>query len=93
MSLNYSPELLTLMVSEKKLGLFYHESMGANDTLSVANLDLMGNFDKIYVDNHYALLHTKYRSCRTHGFRKDDFLKSFSPFSLWRLMTLRIWPV
>ena len=40
MSLNYSPELLSLMVSEKNFGLFfYYESMGANDTWSVANLD------------------------------------------------------
>ena len=30
---------------------------------------------RIYVGNHYALLHTKYGSCRLQGFREEDFLK------------------
>ena len=32
---------------------------------------------RIYVGDHLTLLHTKYISCRPHGFRDEDFL-SFS---------------
>ena len=32
-----------------------------------------GIVDRIYLGNHNALLHTKYKSCRSHGFREEDF--------------------
>ena len=41
-----------------------------------ANLNPRGMVGRIDVVNHYALQHTKYRSCRLHGFR-EDFLKLF----------------
>ena len=36
-----------------------------------------GMVGRIYVVNHYALLHSKYRSCRFMV--SKDFLKSYSP--------------
>ena len=30
---------------------------------------------RVYVGDHLKLLHTKYRSCGSHGFRKEDLLK------------------
>ena len=30
---------------------------------------------RIYVGDHYTLLHTKYISCWPHGFREEDFLR------------------
>ena len=64
------------MVSKDFLIIFY-DSMGANDPLGVAaaNLNPRGMAGRIYVMNHYTLLHTKYRSCGLHGFRR--FLKPF----------------
>ena len=53
--------------------------MGANDPWGVASLDCMGLTGRIYVRDHYTLLHTKYISCGPHGFREEDFL-SFSHF-------------
>ena len=49
--------------------------MAANGPLGVvaANLNPRGMVGRIYVVNHYALLHTKYRSCSFHGFREDIF--------------------
>ena len=51
--------------------------MRANDPRGVASLDSRGLIGRIYVGDHYILLHTKYISSRTHGFREEDFL-SFS---------------
>ena len=34
--------------------------MGANDTKGVASLDLRGLTGRIYVEDHFTLLHTKY---------------------------------
>ena len=63
------------MVSEEFLIIFFYEFIAANDPLGVvvANLNHMGMVGRIYVVNHYALLHTKYRCCRLHGFREDCF--------------------
>ena len=44
----------------------------------VASLDHRGLIGRIYVGDHYTLLHTKYISSGPHGFREEDFL-SFSP--------------
>ena len=45
----------------------------------MANLDPKGLIGRIYVGDHYTLLHTKYISSRPHGFREEDFL-SFSHY-------------
>ena len=58
------------MVSEKILLEKSHcESMGANDTKGMANLDTRGMVGRIYVRDPVALLHTKYISCGPHGFK------------------------
>ena len=41
-----------------------------------ANLNRRGMVDRIYVVNHNALLHTKYRSCRLHV---SEIFLSYSP--------------
>ena len=45
----------------------------------MANLDPRGLIGRIYVGDHYTLLHTKYRSSGPHGFREEDFV-SFSHY-------------
>ena len=52
--------------------------MGANHPWDVASLDPRDLIGRIYVGDHYTLLHTKYISNRPHGFRKE-FL-SFSHY-------------
>ena len=51
--------------------------MGANDPLGVASLGSRGLIHRIYVGDHKTLLHTKYVSCRHHGFRGEDFFNFF----------------
>ena len=66
------------MVSEEDLLSFFHyKSVGVNDPRGMANLDPRGMVGRIYVGDHYTLLYTKYMSCRTHGFREEDFFKVF----------------
>ena len=43
----------------------------------MANLDPRGLIGRIYVEDHYTLLHTKYISSGPHGFREEDFLSFF----------------
>ena len=52
------------MVSEKKIFLcFSHcKSMGANDPRGGAIFDPRGMIGRIYIEDHYTLLHTKYES-------------------------------
>ena len=45
----------------------------------MANLDPQGLIGRIYVGDHYTLLHIKYISCGPHGFREEDFV-SFSHY-------------
>ena len=45
----------------------------------MANLDPRSLIGRIYVGDHYTLLHTKYISSGSHGFREEDFL-SFSHY-------------
>ena len=66
-----------LKVSEKNI-FFHYKSMGSNDPVGPAKLDPNGMVGTIYVGDHQTLLHTKYRSCRPHGFREEDFLSYFS---------------
>ena len=53
--------------------------MGANDPRGVTSLGPRGLIGRIYVGDHYTLLHTKYVSCMPHGFREEDF-SSFSHY-------------
>ena len=53
--------------------------MGANEPLGVANLDPRGMVGRIYVRDHLTLLHTKYLSSVSYGFREEDFW-SFSHY-------------
>ena len=53
--------------------------MGADDPWGMASLNLRGLIGKIYVGDHKTLLHTKYISSGSHGFRVEDFL-SFSHY-------------
>ena len=71
------------MVSEKKIFLCFshYKSMGANDPWGVASLGPRGLIGRIYVGDHYTLLHTKYISSGPHGFRED-----FSSFSYYKSM-------
>ena len=40
----------------------------------MVSLEPRGLIGRIYVGDHYTLLHTQYISCGLHGFREEDFL-------------------
>ena len=46
----------------------------------MANLDPRGLIGRIYVGDHYTLLHTKYISPGPHGFREEDIFFKFSQY-------------
>ena len=54
---------LGLVVSEKKIVLCFSHiiSMGANDPRGGAIFDYRGMVGRIYKEDHYTLLHTKYK--------------------------------
>ena len=59
----------------------------------VASSEPRGLIGRIYVGDHYALLHTKYISSGPHGFREEDFLsfsyyKSMGDNDSWGLASL-----
>ena len=58
---------------EDFLSFSHYKSMGANDPRDMASLDSRGLIGRIYVVDHYTLLHTKYISSGPHGFREEDF--------------------
>ena len=60
-------------IEEDFLSFSHYKSMGDNDPLGMASLGPRGLIGRIYVWDHLTLLHTKYVSCRPHGF-KEDFL-------------------
>ena len=47
--------------------------MGANDPRGGAIFDPRGIIGRIYIEDHYTLLHTKYESFGLCGFGEDDF--------------------
>ena len=51
--------------------------MGANDPRGVVGLDPKDLIGRIYVQDHYTLLHTKYISSEPYGFRVEDILSFF----------------
>ena len=48
--------------------------MGANDPRGGVNFDSRGMDGKIYKEDHYMLLHTKYESSGPCGFGEEDFV-------------------
>ena len=48
-------------------------TMGDDDPRGVANLNPKGMIGRIYEEYHLILLHTKYTSLRSCGFREEDF--------------------
>ena len=71
---------LGLVVSEKKIFLCFSncKSMGANDPWGGAIFDPRGMIGRIYKEDLYTLLHTKYESSGPCGFGEEDFFM-FSP--------------
>ena len=64
---------LGLVVSEKKIFLcFSHDAPGAGP-----NMDPRGTVGRIYKDDHYTLLLTKYKSSRPCGFGEEDLFMFF----------------
>ena len=55
--------------------MFSHcKSVGANDPRGGAIFDPRGMIGRIYIEDHYTLLHTKYESSGPCGFGEEDFL-------------------
>ena len=62
------------MVSEKKIFLcFSHDAPGAGPLL-----DPRGTVGRIYKEDHYTLLQTKYESSRPCGCAEEDFFLCFT---------------
>ena len=51
--------------------------MGANDLWGGAIFDPRGMTGRIYIEDHYTLLHTKYESSGPCGFGEEDFFMFF----------------
>ena len=52
-----------------------------------------GTVSRIYKEDHYTLLHTKYESSGPCSFGEEDFFFLFFPLCLWELMTPRAEPI
>ena len=61
---------LGLVVSEKIFLYFSHDAPGAR-------IDPRGTVGRIYKEDHYTLLHTKYESSGPCGFGEEDFFMFF----------------
>ena len=48
-------------------------------------MDPRGTVGRIYKEDHYTLLHTKYESSWLCGFKEEDFYMFFPLLSLWEL--------
>ena len=74
---------LGLVVSEKKIFLcFTHDPPPG-----WGRMDPRGTVGRIYKEDHYTLLLTKYESSGPCGFGEEDFFYVFPIVSLWELMT------
>ena len=51
-------------------------------------MDPRGTVGRIYKEDHYTLLHIKYKSSVPCGFGEDFFLYVFPIVCLWELMTV-----
>ena len=72
---------LGLVVSEKIFLCFTHDPPPPQGG---ACMNPRGTVGRIYKEDHYTLLHTKYERSGTCGFGEEDF---FPIVSLWELMT------
>ena len=61
---------LGLVVSEKKIFFMFFPRLPRGG----ARMDPRGTVGRIYKEDHYTLLHTKYESSRPCGFGEEDFL-------------------
>ena len=52
-------------------------SMGANDPRGGAIFDTRGMVGRIYKEDHYTLIHIKYKSFRPFVFGEEDFFMFF----------------
>ena len=50
-------------------------------------MDPRGTVGRIFKEDHYTLLHTKYESSGPCGFGEEDFFYVFPIVCLWELMT------
>ena len=71
---------------------FSHNAPGANDPRGGAIFDPRGMVGRIYKEDHYTLLHTKYESSGPCGFGEEDLFYVFPIVSLWELMTPGVRP-
>ena len=55
----------------------HFKSMIANDPRGGAIFDPRGTVGRIYIEDHYTLLHTKYESSGPCGFGEEDFFYVF----------------
>ena len=62
-------EALGLMVSEKKI----FKSFSHDASWGGARMDPRGTVGRIYEEEHYILLQTKYESSGPCGFKEEDF--------------------
>ena len=77
---------LGIVVSEKKIFLcFTHDPPPPHR--GGARMDPRGMVGRIYKEDHYTLLHTKYESSGSCDFGEEDFFYVFPIVSLWELMT------
>ena len=51
--------------------------MGGNDPRGGAIFDPRGMIGRVYIEDHYTLLRTKYESFGSCGFGEEDFLMFF----------------
>ena len=66
---------LGLVVSEEKICLcFTHDHP---PTRGRAHMDPRGTVGRIYKEDHFTLIQTKYESFGPCGFKEEDFLKFF----------------
>ena len=56
---------------------FFFMFFFSNDPRGGARMDPRGTVGRIYKEDHYTLLHTKYESSGPYGFGEEDFLKFF----------------
>ena len=56
---------------------FHYKSLGANEPQGLASLDPRGLIGRIYVVDHYTLLHTKYTSSRPHVSERKIFFSHY----------------
>ena len=61
---------------EDFLSFSHYKSMGANEPPEQGQFGPK-KLGRIYVVDHYTLLHTKYISSGPHGFREEDYFKFF----------------